>query len=221
MSKVDVLVYGAGGMAREVAWLIEQIEAAAGTHRVIGFIDDAERLRGQLLNDLPVYSLAQARAAWPHACVVGGIGAPRVRQSVIEKARAAGFDTTTLIHPRVEMSRRVAVGHGSVICAGNILTTEIVLGQNVQINLDCTVGHDVIIGDHTTLAPGVHVSGWVHIGQRVYIGTGAVIINGTETQPLLIADDAVIGAGACVTKAVDAGTTVVGVPARPLGRQGV
>lgn len=114
------------------------------------------------------------------------------------------------------MSQWVEIGEGTVICAGNILTTNIVLGKQVQINLDCTIGHDVMMQDYATLAPGVHVSGCVHIGKRVYIGTGAVIINGTPDHPLVIEDDAVIGAGAVVTRPVPPGVTVVGVPARPL-----
>ncbi len=122
------------------------------------------------------------------------------------------------MHPRVECSRWVEIGEGAVICAGNILTVNIVLGRHLQINLDCTIGHDVVMGDFTTLAPGVHVSGWVHCGQRVYMGTGAVILNGTEDSPLTIGDDAVVGAGAVVTRSVPPGVTVVGVPARPLQR---
>ncbi len=136
----------------------------------------------------------------------------------MQKAAEAGLQFTTLIHPNVEMSRWIDVGSGSVICAGSILTTNIKLGLHVQINLDCTIGHDAVLGDYTTLAPGVHVSGWVHVGRRVYIGTGAVIINGTEDAPLVIGDDAVIGAAACVVKSVPPGLTVVGVPAKPLSK---
>ena len=211
MANQQVMIYGAGGFAREVAWLAEScgIDVAA-------FIDDNPALYGTRINDIAVYDLATAYARFPHAAVVGGIGAPRTRQRVMDKAAAQGFATTTLIHPRVERSRWITIGAGTVICAGNTLTTNITLGQHVQINLHCTVGHDVIMGDYTTLAPGVHVSGWVHIGKRVYIGTGAVIINGTEEHPLIIEDDSVIGASACVTKSVGAGTTVVGVPAKPL-----
>jgi len=58
----------------------------------------------------------------------------------------------------------------------------------------------------------------VHLGKRAYIGTGAVVINGTQENPIVIGDDAVVGAGACVTKTVPAGLTVVGVPAKPLQR---
>lgn len=63
------------------------------------------------------------------------------------------------------------------------------------------------MGSYTTLATGVHVSGWVYFGKRVYVGTVAVIINGTEEKPITIGDDAVIGAGACVTKSVPQGET--------------
>jgi UDP-3-O-[3-hydroxymyristoyl] glucosamine N-acyltransferase len=108
------------------------------------------------------------------------------------------------------------LGIGAVICAGNILTTNICLGVHVQINLDCTIGHDVVLDDYTTLAPGVHLSGCVHCGKRVYIGTGAVIINGTQEDPITIGEDAIIGAGACVAKSIPAGQTWVGIPAKPL-----
>jgi len=187
-------------------------------YQVVCFIDDDTALQGRVLNGVPVMGLAEASARFPSAAVVGGVGAPAVRQRVMEKAAAAGFDFETIIHPRVERSRWLKIGAGGVICAGNILTTNITLGRHVQINLDCTIGHDVVMGDYTTLAPGVHVSGWVHFGRRVYVGTGAVIINGTQEAPLTIGDDAVIGAGACVTKSVPAGVTAVGVPAKPLRR---
>jgi acetyltransferase-like isoleucine patch superfamily enzyme len=108
----------------------------------------------------------------------------------------------------------VQISEGTVICAGCILTTNIRVGPHAQINLDCTIGHDVVLEEFATLAPGVHVSGWVHLGARAYVGTGAVILNGTADAPLVIGDDAVIGAGACVTRSVAPGTTVVGVPAR-------
>jgi serine O-acetyltransferase len=43
------------------------------------------------------------------------------------------------------------------------------------------------------------------IGHRVYIGAGAKILG-----PVVIGDDAVVGANAVVTKDVPAGATVVG-----------
>jgi sugar O-acyltransferase (sialic acid O-acetyltransferase NeuD family) len=171
------------------------------------------------LNDIDVVSPDVAAARFADAGVVVAIGSPRARCTVAERAIARGLRTATLIHPHVERSRWVTVGTGTVICAGNILTTNIIIGDHVQINLDCTVGHDVTLDDFSTLAPGVHVSGCVRIGKRAYIGTGATIINGTLEAPLTIGEDAVVGAGACVTRSVDPGVTVVGVPAKPLAKR--
>ena len=220
MGARQIAVYGAGGFAREVAWLVQSCKQDDEAYQVVCFIDDNESLYGTLLHGIPVIGLEAARQRFPQARVVGGIGTPRTRQRVIEKAAAAGFGFETIVHPRIERSRWIEIGVGTVICAGSVLTTDITLGKHVQINLDCTVGHDVIMGDYATLAPGVHVSGCVHLGQRVYVGTGAVIINGTREEPLVIGDDVVVGAGACVVRSVPAGLTVVGVPARPLQRKG-
>jgi len=218
MSQEKIAIYGGGGFAREVAWLVEVCAAAGRAIEAVCFIDDDETRHGSIRNDLPVLGLDEARARFPTARCVSAIGSPRARAATIGRATAAGFSLATLVHPRTEMSSRVAVGPGTVICAGCYLTTNITLGAHVQINLDCTIGHDVVMGDFATLAPGVHVSGRVHLGKRTYVGTGAVIINGTEREPLVIGDDAVIGAGACVTKPVEPGLTAVGVPARAISR---
>jgi sugar O-acyltransferase (sialic acid O-acetyltransferase NeuD family) len=211
---VTTAIYGAGGFAREVAWLVEE----CGSDPVC-FIDDDTDVQGTELNGLPVLSLEEAHTTYPEAAVVGAIGTPAAREAVMDRAAGQGFRSEIFVHPSVRMSRWIEMGEGTVICAGNILTTNIELGRHVQINLDCTIGHDVRMGDFVTLAPGAHVSGWVHFGRRVYVGTGAVIINGTSDAPIQIADDAIIGAGACVTRSVESGSTVVGVPARPLQRR--
>jgi sugar O-acyltransferase (sialic acid O-acetyltransferase NeuD family) len=218
MTVSEILVYGAGGFAREVAWLVQKCSSEAKPITVGCFVDDAHIPPGTRLNGIPVLSLDEARLHHPQAQVVTAIGDPGARARVVGKAERAGFRFTTLIHPGVEMSEWVEIGDGSVICVGNIITTNIRIGRHVHINLDCTIGHDAVLGDFTTLAPGVHVSGYVHVGAHVYIGTGAVIINGTAESPLRIGEGAIIGAGACVTKSVESATTVVGVPARALAR---
>jgi sugar O-acyltransferase (sialic acid O-acetyltransferase NeuD family) len=214
----EIAIYGSGGFGREVAWLVESCCDQEDHLEVVCFIDDDEAACSKVVNSIPVMKLKEAFSRFPSAKVVGGVGDPKVRQRLMEKAQAIGFEFATVIHPRVERSRWVEIGAGTVICAGNILTTNITFGRHVQINLDCTIGHDVFMGDYVTLAPGVHISGCVHLGSRVYVGTGAVIINGTQKHPITIGDDAIIGAGACVTKSVPAGLTVVGVPAKPLQR---
>jgi sugar O-acyltransferase (sialic acid O-acetyltransferase NeuD family) len=209
-----VAVYGSGGFAGEVAWLAQECG-----HQVVCFIDDDASKIGRIVHDIPVLSLAGAVERFPAAMIAAGIGNPSAREAVTTRAVRLGLRPASLVHPRVEKSPWVTLGAGVVICAGSILTTNISVGDHVQINLDCTIGHDVVLGDYATLAPGVHVSGWVRIGRRAYVGTGAAIINGTQEHPLVVGDEAIVGAGACVTRSVEAGVTVVGVPAKPVARR--
>ncbi len=206
-----LVIFGAGGLAREFSWLAESCPEAGV---VVAMVDDDPSEHGKVVNGIPVMGLDASRARFPDARMVMAVGSPQGRENAVARAAAAGFTFTKLVHPRTEWSRWIEAGDGAVICAGNILTTNIVLGRHVQINLNCTIGHDVMLGDFATLAPGVNVSGRVRIGARAYIGTNVSIINGEADEPLVIGDDAIVGAGACVTRAVPAGSTVVGVPAR-------
>lgn len=202
-------VFGAGGFGREVAWLAEQ--AWGGQVRVQFLVDNPDYLRPEI-NGIESMLLSEVRPD-PSARFVIAVGDSSSRRRIAGLCESRGLISTILVHPRVEASRWIEIGGGTVICAGVIVTTNIRLGRHVHINLDCTIGHDVVIGDFSTLSPGVHVSGHVHVGQGVFIGTGANIIAGSAENPLVIADNAVVAAGACVIKPVEAGTLVAGVPA--------
>ena len=102
-------------------------------------------------------------------------------------------------------------------------------------NYGCTVLDvcRVTIGDMTQIGPGVQIIAADHpreaeyrdaglengkpvtIGRNVWIGALAVILPGVT-----MGDDAIVGAGAIVTRDVAPGTTVVGNPARPLPARG-
>lgn len=208
MNNLKIAVYGAGGFAREVTWLIER---SHGNQIVKCFVDDNKFQN--TLKGIPVLTFAEVLEKHPDIEMAIGIGAPATRKLVAEKCSASGIKFVRLIDPGASMSSSVEVAEGAIICNGSILTVDISLAEHVHINLDCTIGHDVKIGAYSTLSPGVHVSGNVHIGEQVYIGTGATIINGNEDEPLIIADRTVIGAGACVTKPTEAGCLYAGLPA--------
>jgi sugar O-acyltransferase (sialic acid O-acetyltransferase NeuD family) len=213
--KRELLIFGAGGFGREVAsWAGRALWQDRG-FEAVGFIDDnapAEELNGR-----PVLSLEAAAARHPGASVIATVGDPKLRERLIAKALDAGLvPTAPLVHPNVEYDHdHVEFGDGVVVCAGSILTVNIVVAPHAQINLDCTVGHDAVIGAYSTLSPGVHISGNVTLEPYTFMGTGAVTVNGLPGKPLTIGTGAIVGAGAVVTKDVPGGVTVTGVPARP------
>ncbi len=60
----------------------------------------------------------------------------------------------------------------------------------------------------------MHGTGPITIGDRVFLGQRCVVLGGVT-----IGDGATVGAHAVVTKDVAPGQTVVGIPARPVGRE--
>lgn len=215
----QIAIFGAGGQARELAWLVESCSTAESPIEMTGFIDDNPALHGSRVNGYPVLGLDEIYERFPGCEVIIGVGSTPARERIAARLDALGIRSPALVHPTAAHSRWVELGAGSLVCAGTVITTNVCLGRHVLVNYGCTIGHDTTIDDFTTITHGVNISGHVQIGRRVYAGVGAVISNGTPESPLVIGDDVTIGAGAVVIRSVPAGLTVVGVPARPIQRK--
>lgn len=211
-----LVIVGAGGFGREVLDVVEAINAVHPTHELVGFVDDAitdinlERITARGAKHLGVVA---DHLDGPHAQVayVVGIGGTATRRSLAARFDAAGASAATLVHPLSTQGSAVSIGAGSVICAGARLTTNIVVGRHVHINLNATVGHDTTIGDVVSLNPLASISGDCHLEDGVLVGVAGVVLNG-----LRVGADATVGGSACAVRDVPPATTVVGVPAKPL-----
>jgi len=125
----------------------------------------------------------------------------------------------------------VNIGPMSRVRPGSYLEREVYMGNFAEVSRsrvgrgtkqshfsflgDTTTGPDVNVGAGTITAnyDGVNKNKTI-IGARVFIGSDTVL-----RAPLKLGDDARTGAGSVVTKDVEPGATVVGVPARPYERK--
>lgn len=211
MSK-SLFIFGAGGFAKEIYWLIREINSTAPTYEVKGFIDQQAHQDGLTIGRevLPIVAEHDSELQSGQYCFALGIGNPLVGASVT--ARFAQFDWPNLIHPSFLFHREtIKFGLGNVVTAGCVFTVDIQVGSFNIFNLHTTVGHDVKIGSNNVLNPGVHISGGVVIGDQNLFGTNCSVLQGLEIE-----NRCVVGANALVTKNVTENSVVVGVPAKPL-----
>jgi sugar O-acyltransferase (sialic acid O-acetyltransferase NeuD family) len=194
LEKPSLHILPHGGFSREIKAL-----AMALGYSEFNFYDDFKA--GLKIEELPEKGVA-----------VFATGNPKTRKKLLSKV-SPSLQFPTLIHPSVILMepKSYRLGRGCIIAAGSILTSNIEIGDFVNINLHCSIGHDCVLGDFASLMPGVRLSGGVILEESVYLGTNAVVL-----PNLKIGKNAIIGAGAVVTKDVPANTTVVGVPAKPL-----
>ena len=204
-----LLIVGAGGFGREVLCWARDAELTQSEWRVGGFLDgDAAALDGF---DVPLEILGDPADFVPaetDLCICA-IGDPATRRRVTGGLEERGARFATLIHPSVIVGAGCRLGDGCILCPRAVLTTHIVLGRFVTVNLAATIGHDARVGDWCTLSDHVDITGKVTLGNSVFAGSHASILPG-----LRVGDGSVIGAGAVVTRNVPAGSTMFGVPAK-------
>lgn len=208
----DIVILGAGGCAREVAWLLEENNKLEKQWNILGYVAYEENTRKR---DYPVigndeWLLEQTK----ELAVVIAVGDGKLRKRIFEKLKYNNNLTfPPIISNKAIVSDYVQIGQGTIICAGTIITVDVEIGEFCYFNLNSTVSHDCIIEDFVTVYSDVNISGNVSVRELATLGVGTKI-----KQGLIIGEKSVAGAGAIIVKDVDSEITVVGCPARKLNK---
>jgi sugar O-acyltransferase (sialic acid O-acetyltransferase NeuD family) len=206
----DIAIYGAGGFGREVACLLNAINANDAIWNLIGFFDDVKEV-GYTNEYGKVLGGIDGLNSYPSAlCVVFAIGSPHGVANLMDRISNQNIDFPNIIAPNV----RFADDDNLKLGVGNIFSWDCHISCNVRIgnfnifNGYITVGHDAIIGDFNSFMPGVRISGETNIGNKNYFGVSSVLL-----QKKRVGYNTVIGAGSVIIRPTKNNSTYMGNPA--------
>jgi sugar O-acyltransferase (sialic acid O-acetyltransferase NeuD family) len=212
MKANEILIFGAGGQAKNVALLIEQI----GGWKILGLVDRDDSRRGDKVLGYDI--LGDARVLEGHKAVNAAlaIGHPDTTERVVRHLHSLRMDIhfPNLVHPSSAMyldPERVIMGRGNIVHGHCLFTADVVMGNFNYFNRYTGLSHDSTVGDYCFIHSGATVSGSAKIGSKVQIGANATLI-----QNIAVGDNTIVGAGAVVVKDVGPDVVVFGNPAAVL-----
>ena len=206
----NLVIIGAGGLAKEVVWVIRDINRNTPTYNILGYLDE-ESLIGQTINGINVIgsdgdlkSISSANDVW----AVVAIREEQIRRRIVEQLDWFGR-WATIIHPTAVVSESSQIGVGSIVFPFSTVGVDATIGKHCFVNIHTMVGHDCSVGDFSSVLAGSKLCGHVKIGSLSCISTNASILPDIE-----IGENVVIGAGSVVMKNVESNTSSFGVPSR-------
>lgn len=208
----DLAIYGAGGLGREVAAMLQYYNYPVRRWRLVGFFDDGVAGGTQISSFGKVLGGIGALNAWPTPLDVAlAFGNPRVIRVVRNKIVNGNVSFPNLISPDFLSTDpgSFKIGEGNIIQGHMEVTTDVEIGSFNLFNGSVTLGHDVRIGNFNVLMPGVRVSGEVSIGDVNLLGGMSFV-----RQQLSVGDGVTLGPlSALLTRPKD-NSTYIGNPAK-------
>jgi sugar O-acyltransferase (sialic acid O-acetyltransferase NeuD family) len=206
----DLVIYGAGGLGREIEALVHAVNDQERGWNFLGFIDDGKPAGSRVGGAEVLGGMTQLLSMTEPVAVVMGLADPATKAALYQQLSLRPHVTfPVLIHPLAHVESTAVLGAGTVISLYCSISVDTKLGVCTFCNVASQIGHDSVLGDFCSVMPHVDISGNVTVGAQTLIGAGTKILQG-----LSIGIAAVVGIGSVVLNDVPDRCTVMGYPAR-------
>lgn len=210
----DIVIFGAGGLGREVACLIKRINAVQQEWNLLGFYDDGVEV-GVRNEYGAVLGNVQDLAAYDKDVAVAiAIGSPKTVKMIEEKlSENKNLQYPNLISPDFSISDpdNYSMGYGNIIQRNCTISCNVHLGNFNILNTGIGLGHDARVGDYNSFMPAVKISGEVTIGDCNFFGVGSIVL-----QQLKVGNGIKLGAGSVLMRNAKDDLLYLGNPAKKI-----
>lgn len=208
----DIIIYGSGGMAREVAELIEDINSLKPHWSIKGYIDDDDKKRGEVIHNYCILGTCEVLQNLSRPVhIIIAVGDPAAKKLIYEKIKDLNVRFPILVHPTAKISKRAVIGEGSIIGIDCIVSTGVYLGRHVFLNMRTVVGHDAVIRDFCSCLVNCVIAGGVQMMPCSLMGSGSIIM-----EKKIIGSRAKISMGSIVSFDVEDDHVVMTRPSKSM-----
>ena len=211
MTRKQLVLVGAGDLGREVFVWFAGIDPAQRDWEVKGFLDANRHC--PKVDDLKVPLLGCPDDYEPadNDVFVCTVGKTKPREQVCDTIERRGGRFISLVHPSALLAPDVTIGFGCILFPSVVIDTKCIIEDHVTVYFGSTVGHDASVGRASVLQPGSKVGSASVLGRGVTMSTNSCTLPGIR-----LGEFATVGASSLAVRDVPSGTTVLGVPGRPL-----
>lgn len=211
----DIAIYGAGGLGREVACIINKINEVEPQWFFVGFFDDDPKLKNQMISHhgLCLGGMDTLNSYNKELALVITVGNPRTVKLILSKIDNPNITYPNIIHPNFVIADETTfkLGKGNIIQRDCKVSCDVEMGDFNMLNGNTSMGHDVVVGSFNTFMPSARISGMVKIGDLNFFGVGCIVLQG-----LKIGNNTKIGAGSVLMTKPKEGFLYLGVPAKKM-----
>ena len=209
---MNIAIYGAGGFGKEVACLINRINANGGDWHLIGFFDDSKPYGMPVSSYGTVIGGMDLLASYSEPLAIAiAINDNKTVKRIRESINNPNITFPNLIDPSLFLvdENTFKMGEGNIIQNDCMISCDVTIGDFNLINDHVVVGHDNIIGNFNGLMPAAHLSGGITIGDNNLLGVASVVLQG-----MVIGNGVTLGANSVLMTQPRDNATYLGVPAR-------
>ena len=168
-----IILIGAGGHCMSCVDVIE----LQHKFKIVGLIDNKKE---KFLLDYKIIGsdkkLKKLSKRIQYALItVGHIKNSKIRENLFKKVLNYGFKFPTIVSPLSYVSKRAAIGEGTIVMHGSTINAGAKIGKNCIINNKTLIEHDVVVEDNCHLSTRSTVNGGVTIKKNSFIGSCSVI----------------------------------------------
>jgi len=204
-----VLIVGAGGYAKEILWVLDDLNRCRLEFECVGFVDPQDPgKKGKVLSGRPILGGWADISPTPELHFACGIGAPDAREKECSAAQQLGLKPISLIHPSAVIATDAEIGEGSVLAPTSVVAPTSRLGRHCALNVGAIVGHDAVLGDYCVLSPGAIVLGNARLEEKVFLGANSTVYLGRR-----MGKGALLAANSFLMTNLGSGKSALGTPA--------